>query len=126
MTAEERFSLHTLLVELKRSQEESLFALEKEYVRLVADRRYSTIAALKANCTDKSFVNEPLKTLQNQTEEELAAFLRVRVYEGWQLGQVAGQKERLLKESSVPAELFEHENYALMRTMMQFLWDNTK
>ena len=126
LSPEQRTILHKLLVEMKRSQEESLFALEKEYLRLVTDRRHATIAALKANCADKSFVGEPLKTLQKQNEEELAAFLRVRVFEGWQMAQFVKQKERLIEEAAIPAQLFKHENFALMRTLMQILWENTK
>lgn len=118
-----RGELKKLLVELKRQQEETLFDLEKQYLRMVAERRTMTVSALKSHAADKSFVGEPLRSLVNQNEVELQAFMKIRVHGEWQAGQMIKQRDRLI-QFGVPEEVFSRiEDVKFTRELLQLIWD---
>lgn len=123
LSTEGRAELKKLLVELKRQQEESLFDLEKQYCRLVSDRRTLTVSALKAHAADKSFVGEPLRALVSQTDEELTAFMKIRVHGEWQAGQMIRQRDRLV-QFGFPERAFDRiEDVKFTRELIQLIWD---
>ena len=86
------------LLDLKNAQDSALFQLEQEYLTLVRDRRTALINYLRStsNANGKRSVGEGLKEMHAGTQAEFDAFLKVKVYYGWQLGQVEKQIEALI------------------------------
>lgn len=97
-------------MELKNSQDSELFQLEQEYLALVRDRRTNLINYLRTNSTGNSSARgkrdilEGLKACHNKTQLELEEFLKVKVYQEWQLGQLRKQIDAL-REAGFPAAL---------------------
>lgn len=60
------------------------------------ERRTALINYLRTpGGASKRQVHETLKEMHARTQAELAAFLKIRVYEGWQMGQMLKQMEAL-------------------------------
>ena len=95
------------LLDLKNAQDSELFQLEQEYLTLVRDRRTALINYLRsssATASGKRNIHEGLKDLHDRTQAEFDALLKVKVYYGWQLGQVKKQIEAL-KAAGFPSAL---------------------
>lgn len=117
-----------LLLSLKNIQDSELFQLEQEYLALVRDRRSSLLNYLRtANNTTagKNKVLEGLKELHGRTQAEFDAFLKVKVYYGWQLGQLSKQIEAL-KEAGVPCALLSNGcGVGYYKSVMEYLLNGT-
>ncbi len=119
------------LLDLKQTQEQELFTLEQEYLTLVRDRRTALINYLRtASVGDggegegKRHIHDAVKQMHARTQAELDAFLKIRVYEAWKMGQLVKQRDAL-KECGFPSALLvgnkDHEelcgimNYLLLK-----------
>lgn len=110
LSFEDKVKFRKTLLNLKHSQEEKLFTLEQEYLNLVRERRAVLINFLKnpfetSKKISKSTVNDQLKEMHSKTQHDLAAFLKSRVFQGWQLKSLSLQIDEL-KRSGVPKVLF--------------------
>lgn len=116
------------LLVFKHAEEESLFKLEQEYLKLVRERRTSLVTFLQSSSTTKRAVSDQLKGMHDEIKAELASFLRIRVYEGWQWGQVHRLRQ-CLKDLGVPVSLLalagvnggENDNVAITQLKEMFL-----
>ena len=100
-----------LLLDLKNTQDAELFQLEQEYLTLVRDRRTSLVNYLRSSSATggKRNIHEGLKEIHSRTQAEFDAFIKVKVYYGWQLGQINKQIEAL-KVAGFPVALLTQGN----------------
>ena len=117
----DKAAFRRVLLELKHSQDDSLYTLEQEYLCLVRDRRTALINYLKSSSQNKRQVIEGLKEMHTRTQAEFDAFLKVRVYDGWQSAQLASQIETLHKAGISSALLNEREGISYLQTVMEYL-----
>ena len=97
------------LLELKHSQESELFQLEQEYLSLVQERRVALINYIRSSVGNERHVHDTLEQMHGRTQAELDAFLKIRVHEGWQAGQVHKQIEAM-RSAGFPSALLELES----------------
>lgn len=122
MSSQSKSEFRRFLLDMKQEQDEGLFALEKEYLSLVHQRRLSLLNYLKETTSSgKREIGEGLKQLHTQIRAELDTFLRVRVYEGWQEAQLLKQIEALKQRGLPPAILFYDGSVAYQRSLLSLI-----
>ena len=118
---EDKDEFRRCLLALKQEQEEALFKLEQEYLKLVRERRTALLSYLKSSSTTKRALNDNFKGMHVEVQTELDSFLAIRVYEGWQCSQLHRQRQCLL-ELGVSAALLQADcTPQYMRELMSFL-----
>lgn len=115
----DKLAFRRTLLQLQHHQSEALYSLEQEYLALVHDRRTALITHLKSSSTNKRQVLEGLKEMHRRTQAEFDAFLKVKVYDGWQSAQLASQIEAL-KLAGVPGALLQGE-IVYLQSLMEYL-----
>lgn len=118
-------SFRRLLLSLKNTQDSELFQLEQEYLALVRDRRTSLLNYLRTTngstaAGGKRNILEGLKELHGRTQAEFDAFIKVKVYYGWQMGQLSKHIE-VLKEAGLPGALLSNGGIGYYQSVMEYL-----
>ena len=122
---DKRPTFRKLLLDLQYQQQELLYCLEQEYLNLVRDRRTALLNYLKTNSgnNSKRQVAEGLKEMHARTQAEFEAFLKVKVYDGWQETQLFKQIQTL-KDAGFPASLLNENNPKYLQRLMAYLLMN--
>ena len=112
------------LLDLQYQQQELLYCLEQEYLSLVRDRRSALVTYLKTSTNNpKRQVGDGLKEMHTRTQAEFDAFLKVKVYDGWQEAQLVKQMEAI-KEAGFPAVLLKENDPKYLQSLMAYLLMN--
>ena len=114
------------LLDLQYQQQELLYCLEQEYLSLVRDRRSALVTYLKTSTSTnnpKRQVGDGLKEMHTRTQAEFDAFLKVKVYDGWQEAQLVKQMEAI-KEAGFPAVLLKENDPKYLQSLMAYLLMN--
>lgn len=116
------------MLRLRREQEESLFALEKEYQALLLNRRQALLNFIRSNSSKTSTAT--LRTMHTHSQEELDAFLKVRVFDGWQAGQLKLQLDGLLGKyeqlNDILGDEKDRRNVSYIRAVISYLISSTQ
>lgn len=119
-----RPTFRKFLLDLQYQQNELLYCLEQEYLSLVRDRRTALVTYLKTSTTNpKREVGDGLKEMHTGTQAEFDAFLKVKVYDGWQEAQLFKQIEAL-KDAGFPTFLLKADDPKYLQSLMAYLLMN--
>lgn len=121
---DDRQNFRKFLLDLQYQQQELLYCLEQEYLGLVRDRRTALVNYLKTSTDNpKRQVGDGLKEMHARTQAEFDAFLKVKVYDGWQEAQLLKHIEAL-KEAGFPAVLLQENDPKYLQSLMAYLLMN--